>query len=292
MNQIHTRIGLYGGAVLALAALGLAVADGGTEADAMTLLGSADVQLRLAYGMPERDPQGAPLTSRAKMIDEAIVLLAAVERQQPGMAVTAEFRGFAHMLQGEFAAAAGCYARARDCRDCDGEQFDVLAFNEARMRRKAGDGPGALAVFTRFAGQLDARFGAQRRLEEAGILRELGRGADAKARLAGVLADAEVEPMAWLQAGLEYEQLAAPAAAAAAFARAAPTTPIADYHLARLKLRAGDADSAFDCLQRAATARPAEVRRMLADEPEVWQPVAADARFQQIEQPVAATPGR
>jgi tetratricopeptide (TPR) repeat protein len=292
MQELHQRALLYGGASLLLAGIGYVWATHSAEADAMTLLSSADVQLRLAYAIPAVDKQGKVLETREEMIAQAERYLADVERIEPGMAVTAEFLGFAHSLRGRFVEAAAAYARARQCQDCGAEQRDVLAFNEARMLAQGGKLEPALAAFTREAKALDRRFGHQRSLEEATILRQLGRTADAEQRLATVLNDDTAQPMASLQAGLEYLELGKPAAAEQAFTRAAPQVPIADYHLARLKLQAGDVDTCLGLLERVAAAQPAEVRRRLREEAGAWSAVTTDARFQELVSPRTATPVR
>lgn len=292
MNPTLKRALLYGSALLVLCGFGFAMATADDSADAATLLSSADVQLRLANGMPARDKQGRPLTARDDMIATAEHHLAAVERIQPGMAVTAEFLGFACMLRGRYVDAAAMYEKAQHCTDVQAEQRDVLAFNQARMLGKGGQRQQALDVFARNAVALDRRFGHQRSLEEAALLRELGKRVDAEQRLDAVVRDAAAAPMAWLQAGVEYLELGHFTKAEAALQRAEATVPIADYHLARLKLRLGDADTCLALLERAATAQPAEVRRRLQDEANAWSAVAGDARFQQLLMPRAATPGR
>ncbi|MCB9877391.1 MAG: hypothetical protein H6835_07295 [Planctomycetes bacterium] len=291
MNEIQKRALLYGGALAAIGAIGAAWANTSTDADVMTLLSGADVQLRMAFVLPERGDDGRPLPARENLIDTAVQQLTDVERIQPGMASTAEFRGFAHMMRGEFAEAAVCYHDAQQRQDCLQEQRDVLAFNEARMLAKAGRDAQALQVFSSHAAQLDARFGHQRSIEEAGILREMGRVDEAAARLDVVLADEAASPMAWLQAGFGFAALGDDAKAERAFGAASGELPIAHYHLACLKLRAGAVDSCFDALRRAAEARPIEVRRLLRDEAGAWSAVAEDARFLGITaQP--ASPGR
>jgi tetratricopeptide (TPR) repeat protein len=292
MNSMQRRALLYGGALVVLGAIGATAATVTSDADVMTLLSAADVQLRLAHGIPANDKQGAPLPARAEMIASAEASLVEVERIQPGMAVTAEFVGFAHMLRGHFAEAAAHYARARGCKDCAAEQRDVLAFNEARMLAQAGKHEQALAVFAANGKALDARFGHQRSLEEAAILRQLGRTADARARLDAVLADGAAMPLASLQAGVELMALGDDATAATVLGRTAADVPIADYHLALLKLRQGDVDSSLALLGRAATVLPAEVRRRLREEAAAWSAVAGDARFREITGAEAATPVR
>lgn len=291
MNETTNRILLYGLGVAIAGGLAFAMATNEASADAMTLLSSAQTQLQLAYVIPAKDKQGHELSARQEMIAKAVQSLEQAEQQAPGMACTAEFRGFAHMLLGEYAAAAACYERAQGCRDCEAEQRDVLAFNQARMLAKAGRGDAALTVFRAHQKALDARFGQQREIEEAGVLRGLGRADEAMATLDRALGGDAVEPVVWLQAGLEFEQLGHLDRAEAAFVHVAKTVPAADYHLGRLKLASGAVDSALDCLERAAKAAPAEVKRLVREEPDAWRALAADARFQQITAP-AATPGR
>ena len=292
MNPIQKRSLLYGTALSIAVGLGYAVANSSTDADVHTLLGSVDVQLRLAYGIPAQDKQGKELTSRTQMIADAEGYLATIERLQPGMAVATEFQGFAKMLRGDYVEAAAAYGKARQCRDCTEEQGDVLTFNQARMLAKAGQGDAALAVFGKAASRLDARFGAQRQIEEAGILRDLQRPAEAEQRLDAVVGAAAVEPMAALQAGQIYERLGRLDKAEQAFQRAAAAAPIGDYHLARLKLQQGQVDKSLELLGRASLALPAEVRRLVQQEPEAWQAVATNAKFQELTTVRAAAPGR
>jgi tetratricopeptide (TPR) repeat protein len=292
MNETTRRITLYGTAALVLAGIGTAWALTSRDADVMTLLSSADVQLRLAYGIPPTDQQGKPLTDRLRIIADAEANLAIVERLQPGMATTAEFRGFAHSMRCRFAEAAACYEQARQCADVQPEQADILAFNQARMLAQGNQLEAALAVFAKHAKALDSRFGSQRLLEEAAILRRLHRTDDALQRLAVVAADAAAPPMASLQAGVEYLNLGRTDAAESLLTRASKDVPFADYHLALLKLQRGEVDSSLDLLGRAAKAQPAEVRRRLSQEAAAWSAVAMDARFQEIAKSGPAAPAR
>lgn len=292
MKETHKRALLYGSAVLVLGSLGFAMAVADDSADAMTLLSSADVQLRLAHGIPATDRQGRALEAREQMIATAEQQLAGVERLQPGMAVTAEFQGFACMLRGRYVDAAAMYEKAQQCADCQPEQRDILIFNQARMLGRGGQRQQALDVFARHGKALDQRFGHQRSLEEATLLRELGKRTEAEKRLDAVVRDATAPPLAWLHAGVEFLELGHFTKAEATLQRIAATVPIADYHLACLKLRLGDADTCLALLERAAAAQPAEVRRRLQDEAAAWSAVSANARFQQLLSPRTATPGR
>lgn len=288
MNETGKRALLYGGAMVVLG--GITAAWGSTRADAdvLTLLSSADVQLRMAYVLPADGRAPA----RDELIATASSHLEVVERQQPGMAVTAEFRGFAHMLRGEFGEAAASYRAARSCSDCQEEQRDVLVFNEARMLAKGGQLTQALEVFARHGAALDLRFGHQRGVEEAQILRRLERREEAEAKLAAIVADAAAPSFLVLQAADELVTLGADAMGESALRRIAGEQPMADYHLARLKLRRGEVDTSLELLERAFATRPAEVRQRLRSEGEAWSVVAGTTRFQRLEEPTRAAPGR
>lgn len=292
MNELTSRVLLYGSAVVAIAGIAIAWSNTSTEADVMTLLNSADSQLRLANSIPPVDLQGERLDKRDEMIVHAIEQLGKVESIEPGMACTAEFRGFAHMLQGEFSEAAACYQEASTCKDCGDEQRDILAFNQARVLVQAGNATGALDVFAANKTTLDARYGHQRRLDEAVILRGLGRNIEAFTRLEVVTNDVNASPMARLQAGREYVKLGDFAAGEKALNSIHDEVPIADYYLAQLKLCQGQTDMCMELLERVSKVRPTEVRRMLREEAEAWSAVAQDARFQELSKLLPASPGR
>lgn len=292
VNERTLRALLYGGALLTISGLCTAYALYRPAPDVYTLLSSADVQLRMAYAIPEKDGAGKPIDSRATMIADAERSLAMVEKRAPGMAVTAEFRGFVHMLKGEPKQAAAAYAAARACRDVTAEQRDVLTFNEGRMLAAAGEVDAALTLFGKHAEALDARYGAQRRLEEAGMLREAGRTAEAEKLLDAVVLDKVCDAQARFQAGREYMQLGAHAKARSALREAADDVSIANYYLARLKLAEGDVDTSLALLETAIASAPGDARRLLRQEASEWQGVVADPRFEQLQMPHAATPGR
>jgi tetratricopeptide (TPR) repeat protein len=292
MNATQRRVALYGGALVVLAGIGITYATVSRSADVMTLLSSSNVQLRLAHGMPAVDKDGVALTARGDLIDAALKNLADAERVQPGLASTAEFTGFAHSLRGDHATAADWYARAMACADAGAEQKDVLAFNRARMLAKAGQGEAALQCFAAHAGSLDARFGHQRALEEATILRQLGRADEARTRLAAVCRDEAASVTDRLQAGVAFGDLGDRSAAVDVLTQLVADAPFANYHLARLKLQQGEVDSSFDHLARAAQALPTEVKRSLREDADAWSAVAGDARYQAIAGTNAAAPAR
>lgn len=292
MHNRSKRVLLYGAASFVLSGIGVAWVRNDTGADVYTLLGSAEVQLKMAYAIPATDKKGNVLDQREHLIAEAEANLAAAERKQPGMACTVEFQGFALMLRGKYAEAAETYRRAQSCSDCQPDQRDILTFNEARMLARAGFRERALEVFRAHRKALDDRYAHRRSIEEAGILRELGRRVEAEQVLDTMLRGASDSSMAWHDAGLEFEQLGIGDKADKAFEKAAKEVPIADYHRARLKLQQGDIDTCWELLGRAAKASPAEVRQRIREEAGAWSAIAKDVRFQRLAGPQAATSGR
>lgn len=256
-----------------------------------TLLSAANLQLRLAYGMPATDLLGKPLGARTELLDAAARNLELARDQAGDRAMLLEFEGFLHHLRGEHRAAAACYRLARGLPDCERDQRDVLVFNESRMLAAGGDPAGALAVLRREADSLQPQYAEQRLIEEAALLGRLGRIEEAVANLDRV-AQSSQEPMAWLQAGQQYAALGRADAAERTLARAAEVLPIADYDRARLKLASGHVDSCCELLERAAAAVPAEVRRRLREDAEVWRVLATNERFVRLDASSPAAPGR
>ena len=262
------------------------------EADVAVLLGSAKVQLQAAYMTPAVDRDGAELSARAELVAAAVAHLDSVERRCPGMAATAELRGFAHMVCGEHRAAAARYAAARGCEDCGEEQRDVVTFNEARMLVAASEPELALQVLDRYRVALDARYGQARRLTEAAILSDLDRRDEAAERVHAVTADATASPMSRLEAVTCYLDIGLDEAAATALESVSEEQPIADYCRARLKLRQGDVDTSLALLRRAHAARPAEVRRRLREDVDAWSTVSHDVSLLRLQATPPASPGR
>lgn len=292
MNKTSERALLYGSAILVVAGIGVLWSRRVTDADVVTLLSSAQVQIQMAYAIPATDKLGQRLSARQDLIDGAEQNLTAVERIEPGLAGVAEGMALVHMLRGDFVASAASYHEAQGRADCKPDQRDVLAFNEARMLAKAGKPEAALQCFANNAAVIDARYAHHRALEEAGLLQGLGRTTEAAGRVENVLQDAAAPAAVVLQAGLAYVALGLDDKAATALMRASQEAPIAYYHLAQLKLQRGEVDTSMQLLERAKRAQPAEVGRLLRDEAAAWSAVAKDARFQQLGESAPATPGR
>jgi len=290
MRDKTRRIWFYGTAAVVLGGLIYGGFVYGARPGVGTLLSSADIQLRLAHGIPALDADGRPVAARCELLDQAEVNLEGAMEQAPDSPIVAEFQGFLRQLRGDWRGAAGEYRRARTLPACRPDQRDTLIFNEARALDRAGDPAAALAVFMDCGGQLQERFVLQQAIEEVGLLRQLGRGEEALQRLQR--AAASDEPVAWLQAALGYEDLGRADLAVGLLGRAVDTIPVAQYHLARLKLLEGDVDISLKLLESAAKAVPAAVSRLVRMDEDVWQVVAEDERFRQLVAPATAAPGR
>ena len=292
MSPSNRRLVLYGAAAVILGGIGAFVGLAPREADAVTLLSGADMQLRLAYGMPAVDKDGKPFATRRQLVEAAVSSLERVERLGEMPAATSEMRGFAASLLDDFAGAAAWYGKARECADVQDEQRDILAFNEARMLAKAGRPDAALACFARNSVALDRRYGPRRVIEEAAILATVGRRDEAAARLAMAVKTTETDLGALLQVGEIYAQIGDVAESTAVLTKVAADVPFANYLLAKLKLQRGEVDSGLDLLAKASKAVPTEVRRALREDALVWSAAAADARYQEIAGTSPAAPAR
>jgi tetratricopeptide (TPR) repeat protein len=263
------------------------------------LLSQINANLRLANSIPATDSDGKPVPAREQMLAAAERDITIALRCDQVSAVLAEFEGFAKSLRGDYVDAAACYRRAQSMPDCSDEQRAVLAFNEARMLRRTGKLQDAMSVLEAAQPRMTAGYAEQCMLERAEIAASMSRNenaenANSRSRALELLTAVmrSDRPVAWLQAGDVYASLGANAEADAAWARASSAVPIADGRRARLKLAEGDADTALQLFERAAIAAPAEMRRLVREDPAAWQAIAEDARYRQLVDSSAAAPVR
>lgn len=263
------------------------------------LLSQINANLRLANSIPAIDKDGKPVPAREQLLVAAERDITLALRCDQASAVLAEFEGFAKSLRGDYVDAAACYRRAQSMPDCSDEQRAVLAFNEARMLRRTGKLQDAMSVLEAAQPRMTAGYAEQCMLERAEIAASMSRNENAenaksRSRAFELLASVmrSDRPVAWLQAGDVYASLGANAEADAAWARASSAVPIADGRRARLKLAEGDADTALQLFERAANAAPAEMRRLVREDPAAWQAIAEDARYRQLVDSSAAAPVR
>lgn len=263
------------------------------------LLSQINANLRLAQSVPAIDKDGNRVPAHDQLLAAAERDIALANGERKDSAVLAEFDGFAKSLRGDFQSAAERYRFAQSLQDCTDEQRPVLAFNEARMLRRAGRPAECLQVLTAAQAWLPAGYATQARLERAEILAQQSRSETASSVALRKAAEsllrevlAADSPMAWAQAGHVWLTLDNPAEAEAAWARASASVPVADGFRARLKLRQGDVDTALQLFERAANAAPAEMRRLVREDMAAWQAIAEDARFVRLVDPKSAAPVR
>jgi tetratricopeptide (TPR) repeat protein len=149
MGTFGRRSLLYGCSAVVLAVLGYGGFLYEGDPDLGTLLGSAELQLQLAGGMPAKDKQGRPLGARQTLIDGARKNLEIAERIQPDLAAAWELRAYLLLLEGHHEQAAMTYAAASQKEDCPPELKRTLELNEARTWLAAGNHERAKAVLNR-----------------------------------------------------------------------------------------------------------------------------------------------
>src|SRR5690349_19450686 len=284
MHDLGKRCAGYGAAAAVAATLVWAGWIRYQPADIMTILGSVDTQLRMAYAIPATDKHGARLTARDEMVADAGRRIEEAAALEPHLALVEEFRGFWHMLRGEPRQAAACYRKARGMQGCDADMADTLTFNEARMLQKAGDVQAALAVFAERGPGIQGKWHTELELEWADLLTEAGRRDEAATRLLPLCTVSE-DPMTTVRAGELLVKLDRTQDAEVAFRNAGEVSPIGTYRLAVLKLTQGQSDRSMELLERARSAAPALVRKLVQQDRQTWAGMAADARIKQLLEP-------
>ncbi len=215
------------------------------DAEYMTLLGSAQLQAGLASGISADTTNADGKALRAKLLADANDWLDRAERAEPGAIETAQLRAWIVLLEGDHAGAARQYQAIHDRPDCSPELKEQTVQNMAKVWSIAGDHQRGLAVLDRYppAGEPSiARQALRVRLEfKAG---QPGRARDeAVALAAGDSEDARLTAAVLLESMGEWQS------AEAAYRRT--DGELRDYRLARLKLRAGETDTAVELLDRA-----------------------------------------
>jgi len=252
----------------------------------------AEIKLRYAALMPKARADRTPVAERAAMIDDALGFLDQAERLAPPTQTTVEYRAYAAYLQGDARAAAATYDRATGLATDPGSRAE-LALSAARMLVLAGDDAAALPRLEAVIGTGVPAAAAAAGLERARLLLRQGR-TDAAMTAARVLAtDASAPAEVSVGAGEVLESGGDDATAASAYERVAPTYPLANYFVARLKARAGDVDNAVQMLERALSGSGNTVRLLVQRDAADWGPCRNDGRFQGLFPGLeAARPGR
>lgn len=144
MNAMQKRGAAYGAAAVVCGGLVYAGCVYESDPDVLTMLGSVDVQLRMASVMPERDKAGGLVAERAVLLASARDYLDRIERLESRSVPTLEYRAFLAYLERDYARAAALYREMRTAADCTDDLRDQAVLNEARVLRMAGrDGEAA-----------------------------------------------------------------------------------------------------------------------------------------------------
>ena len=264
------------------------------DADYMTLLGAANSHAQGAQRIPPdaRGIDGQLL--REELLDQAEDLVNRAEAFAPGIAQAVEVLAFITSLRGDHLAAADLYAKARTLESCGREMRDDLVLNQVRALLEAKRPDLALKVLDAESADLLSQNGTIARRLNARALQQSGRIGAARS-LAIEIQDADGEGGTdSLYAGVLLEELGDLPAAEAAFKKAATTEPVANYFLARLKVRNGQPDRGVEMLERAVSDARRETLRFLRRDRELWNRHVDAERLRRLIEPSgkAATPGR
>ena len=281
MKEPLLSISVYGTATLVVAGLVYAGFVYKADADVKTMVNSAEVKLRLAASMSQRDKKGTAVAVRADLLRQAREHLDQVDRIEPGHAPAAELRGYVCFLEGRYEDAAKAYLQARACHDCTDEMAETFRINEARMWRASGRPKEAVAALSDGGLFTEQRRG-QAELERLLALVECGAKKEALA-LAGELA---LRPgqnsAAQVEIGRCLERLEDLDAAERVYQQARKENTEGTYALARLKLVRGAADTALDLLEECFKSDGGKAKGWVESDRAFWQSIATGDRFRRL----------
>jgi len=285
VDDTKKRILGYGSSMLIAGALGYVAFVRQVRADVDTLVGAAEVQVRLAASMPA--------DGRADLVRQTHEFLDNVEAQQADNLPARELRAQLFYLEERYGDAAAMYGWLQDSESATPQQRDLFALNRSRMLRAAGDASAAERVLNEHGPRFLEESAADSQIEKARVLAQLGRESEAL-EIIGRLAASAQAPMVLLTAGTFLEHHGMLAMADTAYQKAAGKDPLADYYRARLKLRESAYDTDLDLLERVMRAAGPRVRVLLQQDREAWAPCARSKRYKDLLGPVSkpARPGR
>lgn len=291
MNDIAKRIAGYGIGTAVVAGLTYAAFVRETDADAMSLLSSANAQLSLAQNFPAEDRDGTPNEVRARMLREVCDLIKRARVEEPDLHAGVQLEAHLSWTHGDYREAAVLFHEAQTSRDATPETVVIDRLNEARMWRAAEDPEKALEVLAQLSGFLVSQ-AMLAQVQQALVLVELERPAEAVA-IAKRVAHSCTDAGLLIDVGRLLESQDETVDAEVAYRNAAESVPLANYYVARLKIRGQEFDTSVGLLKRAIAADTRRVGVMLKRDAETWQAVRDDTRFKDlISSASAATPGR
>ncbi len=292
MNDTGKRIGGYGAAAIVVAGLIYVSFIRETDADPMTLLGSANVQISLAAAFPELDREGKPNEARIKILRDASEFVARARKQNPNLHAGIELEAHLSYMNGDYKTAAGLFKEAQGSKESTPESSVIDRLNEAGMWRAAEKPEKALAVLDQLSEFL-VTHATMSQNQRAHLLVELDR-ADEAVDIATRLAYSCTDPVVLVNVGLLLESQNEMEIAEAAFSAAAERAPWANYYLAKLKIYEEEFDTGLDLLKRAVAADGRRIRAMLKRDSTTWKSIEGDARFKDLFTSASkpANPGR
>ena len=292
MNDTQRRLVGYGVSTVVLVALGYGGFVYQAEADTMSLLSFAEVHLKLAKSHPETDSEGNPNPIKQTLLAQAREFIERARSQDPDFLPCVEMDAFCRAQEGRYVEAATLYASARESQGANPASRSSDTLNEVRMWRLAGQHTRAFELLESGADIIVPADEPASQIERVFVLSHLGREEEAVSIAAGVARSSE-DPLASIDAGLYLEERGDEVLGATAYKRAAKGLPVANYYLARLKVRAGEYDSSLDLLKLAVASDRRQVKQLIELDTDVWDAIRKDARFKDLfTVNTAAHPGR
>ncbi len=254
------------------------------NADPDTLIGAAEVQIRMASTLPQ--------SARGELLQTAGEFLDRVDEISPNSTDVGELRGMLHYLEGDYRKAAQVYAQASTWQDNSSERMEMAVLNRSRMLRAAGDAEAAWSVLQAY-GSFDEQRKFDSQIERVEVLVAMARGSEAFSLCQEMLPLAE-SPMARMQVARLLECQEKWQQADIIYAQAAAEEPEANYRRAMLKMRLGELDTGLDLLRLAVSAQESETRALLRQDREFWAAWAQTEGFSDLLYPrqQTAQPGR
>ncbi|MCA8971017.1 MAG: hypothetical protein KDC95_14590 [Planctomycetes bacterium] len=263
-----SSIALWGGAI----ALAGALVYGGfiypqtVRPDAGTLLSMCQLHLGLAQQIPVTDAKTHE--QRKINLDKALEILTEVEADRPGLSITAEFRGFALWLRGDFDAAKREYATALERVQDDADLRIRLQSNLAAIELESGSPDRAIECIAAIEG--DVRTSSVW-ITEAQAWQAKGDSGKRSASLeSGLRSAVEKGDEGAIFSIAEAAASLGDDIATSAFTKLGVDNARAQYRLAQLKIRENGTDSATSMLEAIAKKAPEALKRWVHEDRGFW----------------------
>lgn len=250
------------------------------EADFGTLISSASLQAEIAAGIPADQPEGRRI--RDELTREAHAFLERAERVEPNTSAACQVRALLAMIDGRHGEAAELYARARELDGCTPDQVGRLVMHEAKALSNAGRFDDALRLLARHEGDRRPEDGFAWDTLRVRVLFRAGR--EDVARSSAIAVAERAAPMSHecFAAASLLEDLGAYAAAEAAYAKSSDDNELNQYLVARLKLRAGETDTASSLLRQSVRTGDPEVLRQARLDEGLWIDALGTEGFEEL----------